>query len=168
MFASEFIKGRFLADAFGESRVIETAKRLRELDLFPKGQKHIDYRSATILIYTLAASSKLKDVPLCAQAVFELHSRSGSKFLDDFVFLLTLDSQLLTVKNIHISRRTGNVIIFYTNDEFTIYTTDAILHSKESYLAEAIEIDVIIKKPWLIHFKLDLIQEESIGAYIGE
>lgn len=116
MTAGQLFSSALLADQFIESRVAETARKLKEIwpDGLPEGRQPINQFDAAYFIYILCTTEGTKDVPLALERSMEygVEQTNGSPVIALANIINSVPSNL---DKIHLSIRTGFMDVYYTD-----------------------------------------------------
>lgn len=159
MRAAYLYQCNLLLDHFGASKSFETARLLRALDLYPSGKKEVTLQDAIRLLYTLSASNKVTDVPKAAEWLSTAKNQRGVPLLKELEVLFTIDFRLTEVEVIQISQVTGVTIILYKDGTAESF--------RPSLDRKDVDKVTMLKKPFLLLFKTELMQNEFSGEIIN-
>lgn len=144
--AAKLINHPLLTDAFGVSKVFETARRLRELELYPAAKTEVSSQQCAILLYCLAACRSVSQVYSVTEKAPSIKDRWGNSFIHDFSKMLEEDRLLFVIKEISISQETGLAYVVL-NDQQTVN-----LYNKKGSVEHDVNHFCTMKANFLIAF----------------
>ncbi|HEY0741810.1 MAG TPA: hypothetical protein VGD40_10115 [Chryseosolibacter sp.] len=116
----EFTLNNLLQFPFSANRVTSTAIALRQVGLFPKGNKHDHYThvsvdEAAIFLYLLASETPAEHIKVNLEMLSNFVDSRGEYFYNHFTALLKEPALLETVSSIEVGSQLRFAVINYKN-----------------------------------------------------
>ena len=124
MFPYQLAKCELLTEAFGESKVFETIRQLRETGYFP-ANSHVTINDLCVLIYCLSCSSKVSQTKDYLSKYFLLKDTGNTSLVDGFITILSDKILLHSIDQVCYVKESGKVIISFkqTGNQVGLFTT---------------------------------------------
>lgn len=109
MYISDFTNYHDLNLLFGRSKMVETARILREAGLIPKGRKDITYKQGALFLFLLCAGNFPSDIKRILNSNTPLTNKYGEDFLQVFSEVFHFPANIKPIKSIHISENYAKI-----------------------------------------------------------